>query len=204
MNESGGRGRVLQLLPLVVTIALQTAIVGELVVANRGIGHTDHTLSAVAAYQGSTDSPGGKLQQLDELHGQLASANTQLSAVSTDRLPGLDDHVVQLLQVLGRLEGQLRSVAGELTTPGGQVAGDVHRTAAGLGQLESDVTAMLASVRALEGESAPVGAMAADVHRMGAVMIELESQLVTLVGITRDLGVHVASMDRKIPGIPLP
>lgn len=203
MNESSGRGRALQLLPLVVTIALQTAIVGELVVANRGIGHTDHTLSAVAAYQGSTDSPRGKLQRLDELHGQLTSANTQLSAVSTDRLPGLDDHVVQLLQVLGRLEGQLRSVASELT-PGGRVAGDVHQTMAGLGLLESDVTAMLASVRALEGESAPVGTMAADVHRMGAVMTELESQLVTLVGITRDLGAHVASIDRKIPGIPRP
>jgi hypothetical protein len=203
VSESSGPSRRLQLVPLVVTIALQAAIVGELVVAVRGIEHTDHTLSAVAAYQGSTETPGGKLQRLDELHGQLTTANTQLSAVSTDRLPVLDDHVVQLLQVLGRLEGQLRTVAGELT-PGGQVAGDLHRTGAGLSRLENDVAAMLDSVRALESEVAPVGTMAADVHRVGATMTELEAQLVLLVGITRDLGAHVASIDRKLPGLPLP
>jgi hypothetical protein len=203
VSESSGRGRLMQLVPLAVTIVLQAAIVGELVLAVRGIGHTDHTLSAVAAYQGSTDTPGGKLQRLDELHGQLTSANTQLSAVNTDRLPGLDDHIVQVLQVLVRLEGQLHTVAGELT-PGGQVAGDLHRTEAGLSRLEDDVAAMLATVRVLQGEAAPLGTMATDVHRVGMSMTELEAQLVVLVGITRDLGAHVASIDRKLPGIPLP
>ncbi|MDB5068344.1 MAG: hypothetical protein JWM18_4778 [Chloroflexi bacterium] len=46
--------------------------------------------------------------------------------------------------------------------------------------------------------------MAADVHQVGAVMAELETRLVTLVGIARDLGAHVASIDRKLPGVPLP
>ena len=77
MSEDSPRGRLLQLAPLAVTIALQAAIVGELVLAVRSIGHTDHTLSAVAAYQGSADEPG-----------ESSSSSTRCTESSAAPTPG--------------------------------------------------------------------------------------------------------------------
>jgi len=203
VSSSSGRGRLAQLAPLAITILLQGAIVAELLVVVRDIGHTDRTLSAVAAYQGSTDRPQGKLQQLDALHGQLTRANSQLSLVSVDRLPSMDAHIVQLLTSMGRLEDHLRAVASELT-PGGRLAEDVHGTSTNVSRLDADLGAVLDAMTALEKEVEPVAPMAADVHRVGSLMGDLDMQVLALVGLTRDLDTHVASIDRKIPTVPLP